>query len=119
MLAMKRRALCSATLWNGHAPHTATGDARVSASHCQFVNCSAGIIESTSTGTVSTAEMMSRCRSGARSSTGGATGAVDAALTSRATTTAAPYPAFSTAAMRASASSSAPSAARTEAFSVA
>ena len=73
MLAMKRRALCSATRWNGHAPQTATGDARASTSHCQFVNCSAGIIDSTSTGTVSTVEMRSRCRSAPSSS--GALGA--------------------------------------------
>ena len=46
--------------WNGHAPHTTTGAARVSDSHCQLANCSAGTIASASTGAVSTAEIISR-----------------------------------------------------------
>src|SRR5690606_13035730 len=52
-----------AALWNGQAPQTTTGAARVSESHCQFVNCSAGTIAIAITGTVSTAEMTSRSRS--------------------------------------------------------
>ena len=54
-----------AALWNGQAPHSTTGVARFSASHCQLSNCSAGTIEMSSTGSDSSAERMSRWRSGA------------------------------------------------------
>jgi len=40
-----------------------TGEARVSASHCQKVNCTAGTIARAITGTVSTSDTSSRCRS--------------------------------------------------------
>jgi hypothetical protein len=56
------RRLVQAALWNGHAPQTTTGAASGRDSHCQKVNCSAGIIASATTGTVRTAETMSRCR---------------------------------------------------------
>ena len=58
--------------WNGHAPHTATGEARVSDSHCQLRNCAAGTIASTTTGTASAADTSSRRRSKAASSRSGA-----------------------------------------------
>ena len=34
-----------AARWNGQAPQSTTGVARLSASHCQLSNCSAGIID--------------------------------------------------------------------------
>ncbi len=58
------RRLVHAALWNGYAPHTTTGAARVSDSHCQLSNCSAGAIAIAITGTVSSAEMTRRCRQG-------------------------------------------------------
>jgi len=54
-----------AARWNSHAPQTTTGAASANDSHCQFVNCSAGTIAMAITGTVSTAEISSRCRSDA------------------------------------------------------
>jgi hypothetical protein len=56
--------LVQAATWNGNAPQTTTGAARVSDSHCQLVNCSAGTIAKAMTGTVSTSETSSRSRSG-------------------------------------------------------
>ena len=35
MVAAPWRRLVHAARWNGHAPHTTTGAARVSESHCQ------------------------------------------------------------------------------------
>ena len=60
IVAAPCRRLTHAARWNGQAPQTATGAASASASHCQFVNCSAGIIDIATTGTVSTVEMISR-----------------------------------------------------------
>jgi hypothetical protein len=57
-----------AARWNGKAPHTTTGAASVSVSHCQLSNCSGEIIASASTGSVSSSETIRRCRSGAVSS---------------------------------------------------
>ena len=54
-----------AARWKGHAPQTTTGAASANDSHCQYVNCSAGTIAIAITGTVSTAEISSRCRSDA------------------------------------------------------
>jgi hypothetical protein len=65
IVAVAWRRFAHAARWNGHAPQTTTGVASWSASHCQFSNCSGGIIESTRTGSVSAAEMTSRRRSGA------------------------------------------------------
>ena len=59
------RRLVQAARWNGTPPQTTTGAARVSDSHCQYVNCSAGTIAIATTGTVSTVETSSRCRSDA------------------------------------------------------
>ena len=63
IVAAPWRAFITAARWNGHAPHTTTGAARVSESHCQLSNCSAGIIAMASTGAVSTAEIIRRWRS--------------------------------------------------------
>ena len=57
-----------AARWNGSAPHTTTGAASVSDSHCQDSNCSGGIIDIASTGSISASETSSRWRSGAVSS---------------------------------------------------
>ena len=48
-------ALVHAARWNGLPPQSTTIDASRNATHCQPVNCSAGTIEISSTGTVSTA----------------------------------------------------------------
>ena len=62
MVVAPCRAFTQAARWNGSAPQTATGAASVSASHCQLVNWSAGIIDSSATGIPSAAEMRSRVR---------------------------------------------------------
>ncbi len=51
-----------------------TGAARVSDSHCQLSNWRAGTIESSTTGTLSTALTSSRSRSGSGSAAGAAAG---------------------------------------------
>ena len=53
MVAAPCRALTTAARWNGHAPHTATGEASARQAHCQFRNCSGGIIASATTGMAS------------------------------------------------------------------
>src|SRR5581483_194445 len=53
-----------AARWNGHAAHRTTGVASCNASHCQWSNCSAGIIETSSTGSESSAEAIRRRRGG-------------------------------------------------------
>jgi hypothetical protein len=68
MVAVACLAFAHAARWKGHAPHTTTGVASWSASHCQLSNWSAGIIDSASTGMVSAAEIASRRRRGAVSS---------------------------------------------------
>ena len=73
-----------AARWNGQAPQSTTGVARLSDSHCQLSNCSAGIIDISSTGSDSTAETISRrsaarvglVRLGRRPSSGSAAGSV-------------------------------------------
>ena len=65
IVAVPWRRLAHAARWNGHAPQSTTGVARFSASHCQLSNCSAGIIETSSTGSDSSAETIRRKRSGA------------------------------------------------------
>src|ERR1035437_6186578 len=62
IVAARWRALVSAARWNGNAPQTTTGEARVRASHCQLSNCSIGIIDINSTGRLRTAEITRRCR---------------------------------------------------------
>ena len=54
-----------AARWNGHAPHTATGEASARQAHCQFRNCNAGIIASATTGMASASDTSSRCRNAA------------------------------------------------------
>ena len=63
MVAAPWRALVNAARWNGNAPHTTTGEARVRDNHCQLSNCNIGIIDSNSTGRLRTAETSNRCRS--------------------------------------------------------
>src|SRR2546430_12475531 len=70
IVAVPCRRLAHAAWWNGHAPQTTTGAASVSDSHCQLVNCSAGIIAIAITGTVSTIEINNRRRSDAVASSG-------------------------------------------------
>ena len=62
IVAAPWRRLASAARWNGHAPQITTGEASARASHCQSSNCSAGTIDSRSTGTLSAAETSSRRR---------------------------------------------------------
>ena len=45
MVAARWRRLTQAARWNGKAPHTTTGEARVSDSHCQLSNCRAGTMD--------------------------------------------------------------------------
>ena len=68
IVAAPWRRLAQAARWNGQAPQTTTGAARVSDSHCQFVNCSAGTIAMSTTGMVSARETSSRWRHDASSS---------------------------------------------------
>src|SRR5664279_1654670 len=63
IVAAPWRTLVKAARWNGNAPQTTTGEARVRASHCQLSNCHAGTIDISSTGRLRTAEITSRCRS--------------------------------------------------------
>nr|WRX71470.1 hypothetical protein [Actinomycetes bacterium] len=67
MVAAPWRALVTAARWKGQAPQTTTGEARVREIHCQLSNCSAGIIDRASTGTVNAAETTRRCRQSAAS----------------------------------------------------
>jgi hypothetical protein len=79
MVAAPCLALTRAARWNGHAPHTATGAASASDSHCQSRNCSAGTIASTTTGTASSSDISSRRRSAAVSSSRSCDGPVGSA----------------------------------------
>ena len=63
IVAAPCRRFAHAAAWNGHAPHTTTGAARIRDSHCQLSNCNGATIASSSTGAVSTAETSSRRRS--------------------------------------------------------
>ena len=56
IVAAAWRRLAQAARWNGQAPHVTTGAARVSESHCQPSNCSAGTMASAMTGTARAAE---------------------------------------------------------------
>ena len=79
------RRLAQAARWNGQAPHTTTGAASTSESHCQYVNCSAGTIAIATTGTVSTSDTTTRRRSASTgSSASGATPSSSAARGRRA-----------------------------------
>src|SRR5665647_3204962 len=56
IVAARWRALVNAARWNGNAPHTTTGEARVRDNHCQLSNCNTGIIDRSSTGRLRTDE---------------------------------------------------------------
>ena len=100
MVAAPCRALVQAALWKGNAPQTTTGAASVSDSHCQYVNCSAGIIAIAITGTVSTIAPISRCRSEVSSLSSSYPASVSDmfAVVSLGLGSAAVYPVFSTSA---------------------
>ena len=68
IVAVPWRRFAQAARWNGQAPQSTTGVASLSASHCQLSNCSAGIIETSRTGSERTRGEISRKRSGAVSS---------------------------------------------------
>ena len=68
MEAVRCLALSAATRWNGQAAHVTTGMLSAPAHHCQFVNCAAGTMDSTTTGTENTAATVRRRRSAARRS---------------------------------------------------
>ncbi len=72
MVAVPCLRLAQAARWNGNAPHSTTGVARLSDSHCQLSNCRAGIIDSSSVGTESSAVICRRVRSAAVGSTSSA-----------------------------------------------
>ena len=95
------RRLSHAARWNGQAPHTTTGVASVSDAHCQASNWSAGTIDSSTTGTVSSAETTSRCCSRASSGSASVVGLGDGSASVGAGSAAA-YPAAETAASRSS-----------------
>ncbi len=80
MVVLPCRRFSRAARWNGHAPQTTTGAARVSDSHCQPSTWSAGTIAISTTGRLSSAEASSRWRSpsssGSRSSGSPAAGSV-------------------------------------------
>ena len=93
--------LVHAALWKGHAAQRITGAASAREAHCQYVNCSAGIIAIAITGTVSTIAPISRLRSDRNS--GSASSASPAAAPSFlfpfGAGRAAEYPVFSTSAI--------------------
>ena len=62
IVAAPWRRFIQAARWNGQPAHRTTGPARARVSHCQLVNCSVLIIDSSSTGTPSTVAPMSRLR---------------------------------------------------------
>ena len=55
------RRLVTVALWNGAPPQKKTGVASVRIAHCQLLNCSAGIMLMSKTGTDSSVEMIRRC----------------------------------------------------------
>jgi hypothetical protein len=69
MVAAPWRRFTQAARWKGYAPHTTTGAARVSDSHCQLSNWSAGTMAMATTGMLSRSEISRRLRRGAVSST--------------------------------------------------
>lgn len=57
------RAALNAAAWKGQAAQVTTGRASAATTHCQPVNCSGGIMDSSATGSVRTAATISRRRS--------------------------------------------------------
>src|SRR3569833_983649 len=98
IVAIPRRRFFSAERWNGHAAQVATGAASVRQNHCQYRNCQALAIDSTTTGAASSAPPISRSRSGSRSGTDGASGS-GAGCASGGRRRLAVYPASSTVSM--------------------
>jgi hypothetical protein len=84
IVAVRWRRFFPAARWNGHPPHTTTGAASVSDNHCQYLNCSAGIMDIATTGTVSAADTSSRCRHGRAGSSSATPTASSAGAGSRA-----------------------------------
>ncbi len=84
MFAARWRRLIAATRWNGQPPQTTTGAARVSVSHCQLSNWSAGIIDRAMTGAARTSEPTVRWRR-ERSSASSVSGSASASGASEAT----------------------------------
>ena len=68
------RRFTSAARWNGQPPHKMTGVPSASASHAHPVNCSAGTIDSTSSGTLSAMATARRGRSVRNSAASGSSG---------------------------------------------
>ncbi len=97
MVAAPCRAFVQAARWNDSPPQTTTGAARVSESHCQLSNCSAGTMASRTTGTARAAETTRRRRSA--DSSGSASSAAGASSRGGAGSSAV-YPVFTTVAIR-------------------
>ena len=119
IVAAPWRRLAHAARWKGSAPQTTTGEARVSESHCQLSNCSAGTMDISRTGRARTPQTTSRWRQACasasrlscpRSPPGGASAAGGAGRVAL-------YPVASTVATRSSGAT--PGAKLTLAFSVA
>lgn len=96
MVAAPCRALVNAALWKGHPAYVTTGAANVRDSHCQYANCSAGIIAIATTGTASSTAVTNRSRR-ERSSSGSSSPGADG---SGGAGSRAEYPVFSTVAIR-------------------
>ena len=77
IVAAPWRRFTHAARWKGQPPHTMTGAASVSDNHCQYVNCSAGTIATTTTGRLSAAEIHTRVRSACSSGSRGSEASVD------------------------------------------
>src|SRR5699024_9504128 len=63
MVAVPSLRFFHAATWKGSAPQTTTGAASAKEAHCQWVNCSAGIIAIAMTGTDSNREISARFHS--------------------------------------------------------
>ena len=74
IVAAPWRRLSQAARWNGQPPHSTTGVASSRASHCQWSNWSAGIIDTSSTGSDRAADTTRRRRSAAVGSISAAAG---------------------------------------------
>ncbi len=70
MVAARWRRLTQAARWKGQAPHSTTGVARASDTHCHRSNCSPGIMARATTGTVRALHTASRARRGPVASAG-------------------------------------------------
>ena len=114
MVAAPCRAFVQAARWKGSPPQTTTGAARVSESHCQLSNWSAGTIARRITGTARAAETTRRLRRAV--SSGSSPSAAETSSRGGAGSSAV-YPVFTTVAIRSA--TSVPSGQVIRAFSVA